>query len=417
MANNLNYTATIDVDWLKFKEQNGVVITTDGSGVTTLQTVNSIPNSLKLIVTENTGATRSATITFTQEGGETKTITIRQNSNKAGVFVDGDPYFDISKSGLVISRIDGGNGFTSTGGTATFKASYTEVYSINKYQTDSDGIEIKRWNEESSRTTKEVTKEATWNVNPKGTNNSNISLDGDVAKLTVGENKGNGSPNFTVMASYNNLNSNAISIQQEGVAVDWVYKVKTNESGTTVVFLNNNKEVLRSEAVLEGDAYYASYSVNSMAMPHITAYISKKNLVGTPKITLYEMDREDIIPDDFVWEANPNGDSMQLDAVYTVSVTPYKYDNDVSNPIAIGNGETVTINSYLNKAKEFKEKANDTKSKSQWITVIEKTRYTFRITASKAEKTRMGYVNFKYSNEENGLPEAVRRFNISQKVK
>ena len=71
MANNIGYKASIDVDWVTFKEQSGVIISDNGK---TLETTNVIPSNLKLIVSENKGkTTRTATITFTQEGGETRT--------------------------------------------------------------------------------------------------------------------------------------------------------------------------------------------------------------------------------------------------------------------------------------------------------------------------------------------------------
>ena len=83
MANNIGYKASIDVDWVKFKDQSGVEISDSGK---TLETRDVIPSNLKLIVSENTGATREATITFTQEGGEQKRVTLRQNKSKAGKF-------------------------------------------------------------------------------------------------------------------------------------------------------------------------------------------------------------------------------------------------------------------------------------------------------------------------------------------
>lgn len=55
MINDINYTAYIDVDWIKFKEQKGVVVKRDEiSGITTLQTFDTIPDNLKIIVSENT---------------------------------------------------------------------------------------------------------------------------------------------------------------------------------------------------------------------------------------------------------------------------------------------------------------------------------------------------------------------------
>ena len=85
MANNIGYKASIDADWVKFKEQSGVEISDNGK---TLETRDVIPSNLKLIVSENKNKIkRTATITFTQEGGEVKTVTLKQNESKAGTRV------------------------------------------------------------------------------------------------------------------------------------------------------------------------------------------------------------------------------------------------------------------------------------------------------------------------------------------
>lgn len=119
MTNNVNYTVSIDASWLTFKGQDGVDISVE-NGVSTLKTIDVIPTKLKLLVEENNGDERCAHITFTQDGGYTKTVTINQTKNKGGIFTDGYPYFDNSKSSLIISLVNGNSEFASSGGEAFF---------------------------------------------------------------------------------------------------------------------------------------------------------------------------------------------------------------------------------------------------------------------------------------------------------
>lgn len=417
MANNIGYKASIDVDWVTFKEQSGVIISDNGK---TLETTNVIPSNLKLIVSENKGkTTRTATITFTQEGGETRHVTLTQNPNKAGTYQDGEPYFDKNNSVVIINTSEATELGTS-GGTVNFTATYIKKYSVNKYETDADGKEIKRYVEEYSSLNSEedVTSACTWTVSPKGMNNSNIKN----GKLTIGENASNGYLTFSVNAIYedvsgNTFTSNTLEVKQEASSVDWTYTVKTNNSGTTVYFLSGGSEVYHEVAELKNDAYYSTYSTSGIESPNISAYIVKENVYTTPVITLYEKGTETKLKD-YKWNASTSGDSMELDAIYEVSKTTYKVDNDSSNPITLVDGETFEINSNEDKTENIKRRANDTKSKSQWLKVSTEgdgaENFTFGITAEATDTSRDGYINFKYIDDE--MPSAVTEFNVSQQV-
>lgn len=416
MTNNIGYKASIDVDWVTFKEQSGVIISDNGK---ILETTNVIPSNLKLIVSENKGkTTRTATITFTQEGGETRHVTLTQNPNKAGTYQDGEPYFDKNKSGVVINTSETTELGTS-GGTVNFTATYIKKYSVNMYEKDADGNIIKRYVEEYSSLNSEedVTSACTWTVSPKGMNNSNIKN----GKLTIGENASNGYLTFSVNAIYEDLSgntftSNILEVKQEASSVGWTYTVKTNNSGTTVYFLSGGSEVYHEVAELKNDAYYSTYSTSGIESPNISAYIVKENVYTTPVITLYEKGTGTKLKD-YKWNASASGDSMELDAVYEVSKTTYKVDNDSSNPITLVDGETFEINSNEDKTENIKRRANDTKSKSQWLKVSTEgdgaENFTFGITAEATDTSRDdGYINFKYIDDE--MPSAETRFNVSQ---
>ena len=419
MANNIGYKASIDVDWVTFKEQSGVIISDSGK---TLETTNVIPSNLKLIVSENKGkTTRIATITFTQEGGETKTVTLTQNANKAGTYQDGKPYLDNNKSRVVIENKSGITELDISGGTINFTATYKKVYSVNMYEMDADGNIIRRYVEDYQPLSPKdpilnsevnVTSACTWTVLPKSLNNSNIK-DG---KLTVGENTSNSSPIFTVNAIYDGLTSNTLTVKQK---VSWTYTVKTNNSGTTVYFLSGGSEVYHEVAELKDDVYYSTYSTNSVEPPKISAYIGKKNMYTSPKINLYEKGTETKLKED-KWNASASGDSMELDAVYEVNKTTYKVDNDVSNPKTLTGGEINTINSDIDKTENLKIRANDIKSKSQWLKLSREgdgaEDFTFGITADATDASRDGFINFKYIDDKNEIPSAETRFNVSQQV-
>lgn len=417
MANNIGYKASIDVDWVTFKEQSGVIISDSGK---TLETTNVIPSNLKLIVSENKGKTkRIATITFTQEGGETKTVTLTQNANKAGTYQEGKPYLDNNKSRVVIENKSGITELDISGGTINFTATYKKVYSVNMYEMDADGNIIRRYVEDYQplspkdpvlNSEMDVTSACTWTVSPKGLNKSDINY----GKLTVGENASNSSPIFTVNAIYDGLTSNTLTVKQK---VSWTYTVKTNNSDTTVYFLSGGSEVYHEVAELKDDAYYSTYSTNSVEPPKISAYIGKENMYTSPKINLYEKGTQTKLKKD-KWNASASGDSMELDAVYEVSKTTYKVDNNVSNPKTLTGGEINTINSDIDKTENLKIRANDTKSKSQWLKLSTEgdgaENFTFGITAEATDASRDGYINFKYIDDE--MPSAVTEFNVSQQV-
>lgn len=416
MTNNVNYTVSIDASWLTFKGQDGVDISVE-NGVSTLKTIDVIPTKLKLLVEENNGDERCAHITFTQDGGYTKTVTINQTKNKGGIFTDGYPYFDKSKSSLIISLVNGNSEFASSGGEAFFSATYTEVYSINKYETNADGIVLNRWSEVDSTTTSNITSNAKWSVVPNDINDAAISIADGKAKLSVGENVSNGTPLFVVSATYNGLSSNAISIRQEGVAVDWNYYVRTNNSGATVCFLENGQKVGEDEVTRDVDGYYAYFQTFAQEEPSISAYLVKHDEYLNPNVKLYEADKEFEYPKNWTWEASHNGESINIDAVYAVTKKSYTVENDKSNPLPIKSEETFDIKSTLASNEEIKKKANNFASKSQWISVEEKNRYTFTITASQTTENRLdGYVDFKYIDKDSILPQAEIKLNVTQKL-
>lgn len=421
MANNIGYKASIDVDWVTFKEQSGVIISDSGK---TLETTNVIPSNLKLIVSENKGkTTRTATITFTQEGGEsgeTKTVTLTQNANKAGTYQDGKPYLDKKQSRVVIENKSGITELDVSGGTINFTATYEKNYSVKMYEMDADGNIIKEYVEDypSLNSEENVTSACTWTISP-AINGSKINN----GKLFVGENKSNGSPIFSVNAIYKDLSlpdntftSNTLTVMQEASSVDWTYTVKTNNPDTIVYFLSGDSEVYHEVAEFKDDAYYSTYSTNSVESPKISAYIVKKDVYTTPKIKLYEKGTETEFKANH-WNASASGDSIELDAVYEVSKTTYKVDNDSSNPITLVDGETFEVNSNIDKTENIKKRANDTKSKSQRLKLSTEgdgtENFTFDITAEATDISRDDeYINFKYIDDE--MPSAETRFNISQ---
>ena len=217
MANNIGYKASIDADWVRFKEQSGVEISDSGK---TLETRDVIPSNLKLIVSENTGATRTATITFTQEGGETQKVYLRQNESKAGTYPNGESYLNKDRSSLVIKNKSGIYKLDVSGGTVEFTATYKKVYSINMYKTDADGNVTSGWVKDVSVSEEDVTSSCTWKVSPV-INDSNINN----GTLFIGENKSNGSPIFNVNAIYtdssdNAFTSNTLTVNQVASSVD-----------------------------------------------------------------------------------------------------------------------------------------------------------------------------------------------------
>ena len=111
---------------------------------------------------------------------------------------------------------------------------------------------------------------------------------------------------------------------------------------------------------------------------------------------------------------------MELDAVYEVNKTTYKVDNDVSNPKTLTGGEINTINSDIDKTENLKIRANDIKSKSQWLKLSREgdgaEDFTFGITADATDASRDGFINFKYIDDKNEIPSAETRFNVSQQV-
>lgn len=415
MKNDINYTATINVDWINFKEQKGVVIRhNEKNGVTTLQTFDEIPSNLKLLISENKGKTRTANIVFKQNEKVVKNIVITQNSNKEGIFTDGAPYLDKAKTGLLIQRTDGDNILPINGGNAFFTALYTEVYLINKYETDSDGIEIRRWAEVSSQNTTDVTNQSTWEIRPSDSN-ANISIDNDKAKLSVSKNNNNFNLVFSIQAKYKDLLSNVIRVNQNSNNVRLTYKVKTNNKDTIVHFLDYSREVKTTNVTNKDGAYYASYEADSNTKPLISAYITKDATFDTGKITLYKTGTEEVYPNDFTWNANPNGDTIDIDVVYSINKTTYKVDNDKNNPIYINDNATVEINSSVISTNVFKDNINDISNKSQWINVTQKSNNTINLSVDKTSETKDdGFVIFKYKKD--GLPEASIKIKVIQKV-
>lgn len=214
MINDINYTASINVDWIKFKGQKGVVVKRDETnGVTTFQTFDTIPDNLKIIVSENKGNARSAKIVFKQNDRIIREILISQSSNKEGVFNDGTPYLDKGKTSFFIHKDDNINNIPISGGSVTFSAVYTEVYSINKYETNADGIEIRNWSEVISQSEMDVTNDATWSITPSDLN-VQVIIENNKAKISIPNNTSSSNIVFSIQSSYNNLLSNAIMINQ-----------------------------------------------------------------------------------------------------------------------------------------------------------------------------------------------------------
>lgn len=421
MANNIGYKASIDAEWVTFKEQSGVEISDNGK---TLETRDVIPSNLKLIVLENTsGVTREATITFTQEGGEKKTVTLLQNKSKAGRYPDGEPYLDTNKSGLVIKNTSGIDNLDISGGTVNFTATYKKVYSANWYETDGDGNVINRGVEEVSSlsTEEDVTNSSacTWTVSP-AINGSEINN----GKLFVGENKSNGSPIFSVNATYtdsgNTFTSNTLKVKQNPSPVAWIFTVKTNNSGTTVYFLNGS-EVHPESAEFKDDAYYSTYSTSGLESPNILAYIVKDDVYTTPKINLYEKGTETEVKVN-PWKASSSGDSMELDAVYEVSKTTYKVDNDSANTKTLVDGEIFEINSNEDKTENIKRHPSG-ETDSSWLSIKPEgdanndEDFTYSISAENnaSDSVRKGLINFKYIDDK--LPPAETPFNVIQQYR
>ena len=436
MANNIGYKASIDADWVTFKEQSGVEISDNGK---TLETRDVIPSNLKLIVSENTsGVTREATITFTQEGGEKKTVTLRQNKSKAGRYPDGEPYLDTNKSCLVIKNTSEIDNLDISGGTVNFTATYKKVYSANWYETDGDGNVINRGVEERSslNTEEDVTSSSTctWTVSP-AINNSEINK----GELKVGENTSNGTPTFNVNATYtdsgNTFTSNTLTVKQNPSPVAWIFTVKTNNPDTIVYFLSTVhflsgdtefkevKEIYHEEAKLKDGAYYSTYSTSGLESPNISAYIVKDDVYTTPKINLYEKGTKTELKDK-QWNASSSGGSMELDAVYEVSKTTYKVDNDSANTKTLVDGETFEINSNEDKTENIKRHPIG-ETDSSWLSIKlagdanndENFTYSISAESNVSDSVRKGVINFKYSDDKNEIPSAVTEFNVSQQYR
>lgn len=427
MANNIGYKASIDADWVTFKEQSGVEISDNGK---TLETRDVIPSNLKLIVSKNSGDTRYATITFTQEGGETRQIKLSQNASKAGKH-HGELYFNKDKSSLVIENTSGITDLDISGGTVNFTATYKKVYSTNWYQTDDDGNEISGWVEDNTASGEDVTSSSTctWTVSP-AINDSNINY----GVLTVGKNPSNGSPIFNVNATYtdsgNTFTSNTLTVKQNPSPVAWIFTVKTNNPDTIVYFLLSGdtevKVVQHEEAKLKDDelkddAYYSTYSTSGVESPNISAYIVKDDVYTTPKINLYEKGTETELKDK-QWNASSSGGSMELDAVYEVSKTTYKVDNDSANTKTLVDGETFEINSNEDKTENIKRHPSG-KTDSSWLSIKlagdanNDENFTYSISAENnaSDSVRKGVINFKYSDDK--LPPAETPFNVIQQYK
>ena len=417
MANNIGYKASIDVDWVTFKEQSGVIISDNGK---TLETTNVIPSNLKLIVSENKGkTTRTATIIFTQEGGETRHVTLTQNPNKAGTYQDGESYLNKDKSSLVIENTSGITDLDISGGSVKFTATYKKVDSANWYETDDDGNEINRWVEDSPASGEDVTSSSTctWTVSPV-INDSKINN----GELTVGENTSNGSPIFSVNATYkdssgNTFTSNTLTVNQKPSPVAWSYIVKTNNSGTTVYFLSGDTELQQEDVELKDDAYYSTYSLpyKSVEKPNISAYIVKKDMYTLPEITLYEKGTE--TPTENPWTASSIDARTQLDAVYKATKTTYKVDNDSSNPKPLIDGEVNVINSDVDKNEIIKKRPTFFASDSPWLSIKlagDVSGFTYSISAENNtnDSVREGHIDFKYTDDE--IPSAETRFTVSQ---
>lgn len=428
MANNIGYKASIDAEWVSFKEQSGVEISDNGK---TLETRDVIPSNLKLIVKENTGVTREATITFTQEGGEQKTVTLRQNKSKAGRYPYGNSYFNKSKSGLVIKN-ENKSGITDldiSGGTVNFTATYNKVYSTNWYETDYDGNVTSGWVEDNT-TSGDVTSACIWTVSPV-INGSKFINNGE---LFVGENKSNGTPTYNVNATYtdsdNTFTSNTLTVKQNPSPVAWIFTVKTNNPDTIVYFLLSGdtevKVVQHEEAKLKDDelkddAYYSTYSTSGVESPNISAYIVKDDVYTTPKINLYEKGTETELKDK-QWNVSSSGGSMELDAVYEVSKTTYKVDNDSANTKTLVDGETFEINSNEDKTENIKRHPSG-ETDSSWLSIKpagdanNDEDFTYSISAENnaSDSVRKGVINFKYSDDK--LLPAETPFNVIQQYK
>ena len=412
MANNIGYKATIDVDWVSFKAQSGVIVSSDGKSI---ETTDIIPSNLKLVVSKNTGKTRYGSITFIQEGGEVRQIILKQNANKAGIYQDGEPYLDKNKSSILVKNLSGIIRLGVNGGTVKFSATYKKVYSVNKYETDGDGNEIRRFVEGYPILNEEVdiTSAATWSVDPRDINGSKI-INGI---LTLGANKSNGSPVFSINATYDGLVSNVSHVTQKPSPISWYFTVKTNNSDTVVYFLSNGTEVKHEIAELNEDSYYYStYVTSSIETPKIMAYIVKNNTYSAPTLKLYEKGTENELKS-YTWNANASGDETEFDAIYRINKITYKTDNGQSNPKQLVEDDVVAINSTVDKTEEIKKLANDTESKSPWLTLTHESAdtFTFKVSASTTNDSREGYVDFKYID--NGeMPSAETRLIVSQTV-
>lgn len=431
MANNIGYKASIDAEWVSFKEQSGVEISDNGK---TLETRDVIPSNLKLIVKENTGVTREATITFTQEGGEQKTVTLRQNKSKAGTYPDGECYLDTNKSGLVIENENksGIDNLDISGGTVNFTATYIKRYSVNMYQKDGDGNVTSGWVDdcETLNSEEDVTSACIWTVSPV-INDSKFINNGE---LFVGENKSNGTPTYNVNATYtdsgNTFTSNTLTVKQNPSPVAWIFTVKTNNPDTIVYFLLSGdtevKVVQHEEAKLKDDelkddAYYSTYSTSGVESPNISAYIVKDDVYTTPKINLYEKGTETELKDK-QWNVSSSGGSMELDAVYEVSKTTYKVDNDSANTKTLVDGETFEINSNEDKTENIKRHPSG-ETDSSWLSIKpagdanNDEDFTYSISAENnaSDSVRKGVINFKYSDDK--LPPAETPFNVIQQYK
>lgn len=217
MANNIGYRATISSDekgWIKFKQQNGIIVSEDGQSMSCNF---AYPSSLFLSYEKNTNNhKRMAVIKFTQEGGlrETNSITITQEANQKGLYVDGSPFFDKDKSSLKLTSDYDRSYLNQSGGTVTFNAVLDEIISQKMVKKDEDGNIIERSTSVLSEDKIDITNYADWKVNTSSSSD-NFSMKNGV--LSISANTNDYKVFYQVSASYSGVSATSDIINQKGL--------------------------------------------------------------------------------------------------------------------------------------------------------------------------------------------------------
>ena len=348
MANNIGYKFEIQYidndsdEWLSFKAQDGVVLSSDyQSGYTS----SVAPSELILqsasgtsVVTDDI-TTRNATIIFTQEDtNQVIKIPISQDLNKSGDFADGDPIIDENNTKLSIIAANGfdySKNIPKEGGHAYLSAIFTKALKEKRIKKDRYGKIIEEYYEplSSLTTTENVTNLSDWTCNDDSVN---ISKNGDYIDVNIpGE-----SLNYiyVVYASYSGYSATSSYINKEIEKTDWIFSCTTNVSSSTVYFIDEEGNSYSADTSLNNDKYMATYTVEDTTMPSFSAYVENNNVSYENGLLKLHNDYGNIrmIQQKYTWDnASPSGDTLELKGTYNGTLHTYDSSYNKGNPLLL----------------------------------------------------------------------------------